>query len=75
MGKMYFPDERPTYSKKKKQDWKDKNIVEWTVALCGGVAGGVLIGCYSFSFWQSLLCLVLVVIIVVCLVFAWEQIR
>ena len=47
MGKMYFPDERPTYSKKKKQNWKDKNIVEWTVALCGGVAGGVLIGCFN----------------------------
>lgn len=75
MGKMCFPDERPTYSKKKKQDWKDKNIVEWTVALCGGVAGGVLIGCYSFSFWESLLCLVLVGMIVGCLVFAWEQIK
>lgn len=75
MGKMYFPDERPTYSKKKKRNWKDKNIVEWTVALCGGVAGGVLIGCYSFSFWESLLCLVLVGMIVGCLVFAWEQIK
>lgn len=72
---MYFPDERPTYSKKKKRDWKDKDIVEWTVALCGGVAGGVLIGCYSFSFWESLLCLVLVGIIVGCLLFAWEQIK
>lgn len=75
MGKMYFPDERPTYSKKKKQNWKDKNIVEWTVALCGGVAGGVLIGCYSFSFWESLLCLVLVGIMVGSLLFAWSEFR
>lgn len=75
MGKMYFPDEIHLYSKKQKQNWKDKNIVEWTVALCGGVAGGVLIGCYSFSFWESLLCLVLVGMIVGCLVFAWEQIK
>lgn len=75
MGRMYFPDERPTYSKKKRRNWKDKNIVEWTVALCSGVAGGVLIGCYSFSFWESLLCLVLVGMIGSCLVFAWEQIK
>ena len=71
MGKMYFPDEIHSYSKKQKQNWKDKNIVEWTVALCGGVAGGVLIGCYSFSFWESLLCLVLVGMIVGCLLYAY----
>lgn len=75
MGKMYFPDERPSYSKKKKQNWRDINIVEWAVALCGGVAGGVLIGYYSFSFWESLLCLVLVGIIVGCLLYAYWLIR
>lgn len=73
MGKMYFPDERPSYSMK--QNWRDKNIVEWTIALCGGVAGGVLIGCYSFSFWESLLCLVLVVIIEGCLLYAYWLMR
>lgn len=72
MGRMCFPDEIPTYSKKKRRNWKDKNIVEWTVALCGGVAGGVLIGCYSFSFWESLILLGLIGIIVGCLGFAWD---
>ncbi len=75
MGKMYFPDERPSYSKKKKQNLRGKNIVEWIIALCGGVAGGVLIGCYSFSFWESLLCLVLVVIIEGCLLYAYWLMR
>lgn len=75
MGRMCFPDEIPTYSKKKKRDWKDKNIVEWIVSIGGGITGAILIGYYSFSFWESLLCLILVVIIVVCLVFAWEQIK
>lgn len=75
MGRMCFPDEIPTYSKKKKRNWKDKDIVEWTVALCGGVAGAVLIGCYSFSFWESLLCLVLVGMIVGCLLYAYWLIR
>ena len=70
MGKMYFPDERSSYSKK--QNWRDKNIVQWTIALCGGVAGGVLIGYYSFSFWESLILLGLIGIIVGCLVFAWD---
>ena len=70
MGKMYFPDERSSYSKK--LNWRDKNIVQWTIALCGGVAGGVLIGYYSFSFWESLILLGLIGIIVGCLVFAWD---
>lgn len=75
MGRMCFLDEIPTYSKKKKRDWKDKNIVEWIVSIGGGITGAILIGYYSFSFWESLLCLVLVGIIVGCLMFAWEQIK
>ena len=70
MGNMYFLDERPSYSMK--QNWRNKHIVEWTIALCGGVAGGVLIGYYSFSFWESLILLGLIGIIVGCLVFAWD---
>lgn len=75
MGKMYFPDERPTYSKKKKQNWKEQNTVEWIIVLSGAVAGGVMIGYYSFSFWESLVLLGLVGIIVGCMLIVWWQIK
>lgn len=75
MGRMCFPDEIPTDSKKKKRDGKDKNILEWIVSIGGGITGAILIGYYSFSFWESLLCLVLVGMIVGCLLYAFWFIR
>lgn len=75
MGRMCFPDEIPTDSKKKKRDGKDKNILEWIVSIGGGITGAILIGYYSFSFWESLLCLVLVGMIVGCLLYAYWLIR
>lgn len=75
MGKMYFPDEIHSYSRTKKKSCKEKNTVEWIVALSGGVAGGAMIGYYSFSFWESLILLALIGALVGCLLYAWWSIR